>query len=75
MDFLKPEFYFDLSAFPHKALWKEGEPVWSALHSLKHFFTSSGKIEIEIPTTVHLKYPDLISIGKGTVIEPGVMIV
>jgi NDP-sugar pyrophosphorylase family protein len=33
-----------------------------------------GKIQIAIPPGVHLVHPELISIGEGTVIEPGSMI-
>lgn len=77
MKFLSLEPFFDISNFSHKALWQEGLPVWSPLKLLKDYFNSLhlGKIEVEIPDGVFLKHPELISIGKGTVIEPGVFIV
>ena len=77
MDFLNWESFFHLDSFQHKALWKEGLPVWSPLHTLKEYLNTAdlGKIEIEIPEGVYLKNRELISIGKGTVIEPGVLII
>lgn len=68
--------FFSLQKFAHRALWKKGEPVWSALHELKDYLARArlGQIEIEIPANVYLERPALISIGKGTVIEPGVFI-
>ncbi|OGN64230.1 MAG: hypothetical protein A3E80_00975 [Chlamydiae bacterium RIFCSPHIGHO2_12_FULL_49_9] len=71
-----PNDYFSLEKFAHKALWKEGEPVWSALHLLNDYLKANNpcRIEIEIPKGVFLERPELISIGKGTIIEPGVMI-
>jgi NDP-sugar pyrophosphorylase family protein len=76
MHFLTSSLFFNLDAFAHNLLWQEGEPVWSALHLLKEYLTKQplGNIEIEMPPHVHLVHPELISIGKGTVIEPGVMI-
>lgn len=70
-----PDLFFSLRKFKHRSLWKEGEPVWSALHSLsKYLETLRFKIEIDSLVGVHLERPELISIGPGTVIEPGVMI-
>ncbi len=73
---VSPELFFSLQRYAHKALWKEGEPVWSALSSLSDYLNGCalGKIEIKIPKGVHLENPESISIGKGTVIEPGVYI-
>jgi NDP-sugar pyrophosphorylase family protein len=65
--------FFSLEAYAHKALWLEGEPVWMALKRLKDYF-KPGCIEVELEG-VHLKNREWISIGEGTVIEPGVMIV
>lgn len=70
------EDFFDLTHFAHRALWKKGEPVWSPLLVLNKYLTqkNSCRIEIDVPEGVILKQRDLISIGEGTVIEPGVMI-
>ncbi|MES2274359.1 MAG: UDP-N-acetylglucosamine diphosphorylase [Chlamydiota bacterium] len=71
-----PEQFFSLQRYAHRSLWKEGEPVWSALAALEGYLRKrkSCQIEIEIPAGVYLARPELISIGKGTVIEPGVYI-
>lgn len=70
------EFFFSLDHFAHKNLWKDGDRVWSALEKLKVYIDSLplGKIEIKIPDGVYLQNRELISIGKGTIIEPGVLI-
>ncbi len=77
MKFLSLEPFFSIDSFRHKALWKEGLPIWSPLQTLKDYLNSYrlGQIEVEIPEGVFLKNPEQISIGKGTVIEPGVFIV
>ncbi|MDE3045278.1 MAG: UDP-N-acetylglucosamine diphosphorylase [Verrucomicrobiota bacterium] len=68
--------FFSLKQFKHRSLWKEGEPVWSALYELKGYLEKAplGEILTPIPLNVHLERPELISIGKGTLIEPGVFI-
>ena len=76
MHFLTNSLFFILESFAHASLWQAGEPVWSALHNLKSYLSKQnlGNIQIKIPEGVHLVHPELISIGVGTVIEPGVMI-
>ena len=64
--------FFDLSNFEHKSLF-QGD-VWTAITRLKTYFQKPGKIEIDIPEGVYLGNREFISIGKGTVIEPGVYI-
>jgi UDP-N-acetylglucosamine diphosphorylase / glucose-1-phosphate thymidylyltransferase / UDP-N-acetylgalactosamine diphosphorylase / glucosamine-1-phosphate N-acetyltransferase / galactosamine-1-phosphate N-acetyltransferase len=67
--------YFSLDCFAHRNLWKEGLPVWTPLQMLDDYFkTWDFQIEIEIPPNIYLDRPELISIGQGTVIEPGVYI-
>lgn len=70
------ESFLNIQEFAHKSLWKKGDPVWSALKSLKDYLkrNSLQQIEVDIPDGVFLKNPEMISIGAGTVIEPGVMI-
>jgi len=75
MHFLTAQLFFDLESFRHKALWADDTPVWSALHKLKIYLNNlEYRIEIDIPAGVYLQNPHLISIGKGTVIEPGTLI-
>jgi NDP-sugar pyrophosphorylase family protein len=68
--------FFSIAQFAHRSLWKEGAPVWSALVLLSKYLSEKNpcQIEIEIPEGVFLKRKELISIGKGTIIEPGVLI-
>ncbi len=68
--------YFSHSFAGHEALFDEGGYPWEALKRLQSYLESQelGKIEIEIPDSVHLVHPSLISIAKGVVIEPNVFI-
>lgn len=69
------EPFFSLRKFAHRSLWQEGAFVWSALSKLEAYIKRQAfKIEIVVPKHVHLQSPELISIGEGTVIEPGVFI-
>jgi NDP-sugar pyrophosphorylase family protein len=76
MHFLTANLFFILDRYAHASLWQEGEAVWFPLHQLKSYCASQklGDIQIDIPSTVHLINPELISIGAGTVIEPGALI-
>jgi NDP-sugar pyrophosphorylase family protein len=71
---IDPNVFFSLEDFEHKDLWQDGQPVWQALYNLNTYFKKSFKIDIEIPQGVFLSRPELISIGEGTIIEPGVYI-
>jgi len=68
--------FFSLDQFAHRSLWQNDKPVWHPLTLLKDYFhqMTTFKIEVEIPEGVFLKNPELISIGKGTIIEPGTYI-
>jgi NDP-sugar pyrophosphorylase family protein len=70
-----PDLFFDLSTFKHAELFANSH-VWDALKKLAAYLAAQplGKIEIEIPPGVHLEFPEKISIGKGTKIEPGAFI-
>jgi NDP-sugar pyrophosphorylase family protein len=66
---------FELNHFAHRSLWKQGAPIWSPLSLLSDYLNErQHRIEIAIPQGVFLERPELISIGEGTVIEPGVLI-
>jgi len=67
-----PESFFDLSTFQHKQIFNQCENVWEALSLIPNYLEQSslGKIEVEIPEGVYLVQPELITIEKGTVIEP-----
>jgi len=68
--------FFDLSLFEHAPLFEEQEPVWSALQRISLYLSQFdlGKIEGTVDKHAYLVHPELISIGKGTVVEPGAYI-
>jgi UDP-N-acetylglucosamine diphosphorylase / glucose-1-phosphate thymidylyltransferase / UDP-N-acetylgalactosamine diphosphorylase / glucosamine-1-phosphate N-acetyltransferase / galactosamine-1-phosphate N-acetyltransferase len=68
--------FFDLAAFKHATLFSPSDPVWKAIELLESYLQglTLGSIEIDIPSGVHLVDPHLISIGAGSVIEPGAYI-
>jgi UDP-N-acetylglucosamine diphosphorylase / glucose-1-phosphate thymidylyltransferase / UDP-N-acetylgalactosamine diphosphorylase / glucosamine-1-phosphate N-acetyltransferase / galactosamine-1-phosphate N-acetyltransferase len=73
---LSIEAFFSLSDFAHAKLFSECFYPWEVLHLLENYLNAQelGKIEVEVPSTVHLINPSTISIGKGTLIEPGAYI-
>ncbi len=73
---LAPTQFFSLDAYAHRALFDGCQYPWEALNNLEAYLNSAklGVIEIAIPPTVHLVNPEQISIGAGTVVEPGAYI-
>ena len=73
---LNARAFFDLSAFAHALLFKEGEPVWEALKRLESYLKSlpMGVIEGQVDSGAYLVNPAEISIGPGTVVEAGAYI-
>jgi len=69
------EIFFNVRKFSHAGLWKPKVPVWSALHELEPYL-KAFRFPPKLPkfAGVHFEQPDLISIGAGTLIEPGVLI-
>ncbi len=66
---------FEISQYSHKELFTDCEYAWDALVRLKRYLESfKGSIDCPIPEGVHLAYPEKISIGEGTVVEPGAFI-
>lgn len=76
MEQVEAKHFFDLSEFEHSQLFLDREPVWSALGRIDKYLKTNvlGKIEVDVPRGTFLEQPELISIGKGTVIEPGAYI-
>lgn len=76
MEELLPKSFFSTEEFLHEELFKSVTFVWDALHRLTGYLERQklGKIETIIPKEVHLINSQLISIGKGTVVEPGAYI-
>ena len=73
--FYPPE-YFDLSTFAHAAIFEETAPAWSALNKINDYLLAGplGKISGTIEPGAYLINPEEISIGKGTIVEPGAYI-
>ena len=73
---LSPIFFFDLTDTGHEAFFSEKVFVWDLLKELQTYLLSLelGKISCAIPKGVHLVNKKQISIGKGTIIEPGAYI-
>ena len=75
-DRLSHATYFDLSDFLHRDLFLETQRVWEPLKKLKDYFKTLtlGKIEVDIPKGAFLINPSEISIGEGSVVDPGAYI-
>jgi NDP-sugar pyrophosphorylase family protein len=77
MSELTAPLFFKLEGFPHRALFADGAPVWSALGDrLRDYLDSwaGWTIEAELHPGVHL-LGDRIAIAPGCRIEPGAVIV
>ncbi len=76
MQELSTNQFFSLEAYFHRELFEEAVYVWDALHRLASYLEEQelGKIEVQVPPTAYLINPHLISIGAGTVVEPGAYI-
>lgn len=73
---LSVQSFFETATYSHQELFRESAYAWEALLNLKSYLNSYalGKIECSIPSGVTLVHPELISIGKDTVIEEGAYI-
>lgn len=71
-----PDFFFDLNHYQHAALFLNCLYAWEGLAKIEGYLknASLGKIEVPIPNGAFLVNPEKISIGKGSVIEPGAYI-
>lgn len=70
------ENFFDLSSFRHASLFARDEFVWEAIKRLESYIKTVklGVIDGEIDKGAYLVDKHLISIGKGTIVEPGAYI-
>jgi UDP-N-acetylglucosamine diphosphorylase / glucose-1-phosphate thymidylyltransferase / UDP-N-acetylgalactosamine diphosphorylase / glucosamine-1-phosphate N-acetyltransferase / galactosamine-1-phosphate N-acetyltransferase len=73
---MEPQKLFDLKDFRHSVIFHGCRYVWEAVDKIHSYLQSIalGKIEVGIYAGAHLIHPELISIGKGTCIEPGAYI-
>jgi NDP-sugar pyrophosphorylase family protein len=70
------EHFFDLAGFEHHALFEKCDFVWQALEKLNGYLAQCklGNIEALHQECAYFVNPELISIGKGTIVEPGAYI-
>lgn len=73
---LSPTFFFDLTNTGHESFFSKANFVWDLLKELQTYLLSLelGKISCPIPEGVYLINEKQISIGKGTIVEPGAYI-
>ncbi len=73
---MQAEKIFDLSKYAHADLFKSGDYVWQALSNITAYLEAFplGKSEALVDKGAYLVHPELISLGPGTVIEPGAYI-
>lgn len=76
MENFRPAVFFDLKEFEHRELFFENLPVWETLNKILPYLKSVklGNIQTHIPQGVTLVHPELISIGEGSVVQPGTYI-
>jgi len=65
--------FFDLTRCSVKKLFETTTYVWEVIGSIEPYLQSLdlGKIEGEVSANAYLVNPESITIGKGTVVEPG----
>jgi NDP-sugar pyrophosphorylase family protein len=68
--------FFSLNDYAHASLFEEDGYPWDGLLHLSNYLDTQklGEIEVEIPNSVHLVNPELITIRKGSIVEPGAYI-
>lgn len=73
MEILHPNYFFNLKKYQHAKLFENCTHVWQALSKIRSYLEDCtlGEIETEVPDGVHLVNPELITIGKGSILEPG----
>ncbi len=73
---LHPDYFFDLNNFSHKDLFSDCKFVWEALSKIPSYLDSLklGVILGSVSPNAYLINPHLISIGSGTIVEPGAYI-
>jgi len=71
-----PSQYFDLSNFTHSKIFIDVDMVWKVLSKIGPYLSQVelGRIEGEISPQAYLIDPETISIGKGSIVEPGAYI-
>ena len=70
-------YFFNFSTFSHATLFEQNPPPWQVLQFLSGYLRTLplGIHKGQISASAHLVYPELISIGEGSIVEPGACIV
>jgi NDP-sugar pyrophosphorylase family protein len=73
---LQSPHYFDLETYEHAAIFDNCRYVWEALKNLDAYLKNCelGNIRFMKLNEVFIENPSLISIGEGTIVEPGAFI-
>lgn len=73
---LPSSYFFNFSTFTHASLFRNDPPPWLVLPLLEAYLRSQslGRHEGSISSQAYLIHPELISIGEGSIIEPGAYI-
>lgn len=75
-DPFSPDYFFDLTNFQHKALFKNVQWVWQVLENIKPYLLTAplGYTLASEQVYAYFIHPELISIGEGTIVEAGAYI-
>lgn len=78
---LRPEDFFDLSDFEHKAVFEGYEYAWQPLTHIGRFvleyitaMDGDNSIKGQVMAGAHIEDRNAVVIGEGTVVEPGAFI-
>lgn len=73
---LPSSYFFDLSRYAHAALFSEDVQPWLVLQKLSAYINSQqlGEIKGTVSSSAYLINPELITIGEGSIVEPGAYI-
>ena len=73
---LAPDHFFNLANYAHAELFADCDKVWEALDKIIDYLSAQtlGQIDGEIAQGAYLIDSHLISIGEGSVVEPGAYI-
>jgi NDP-sugar pyrophosphorylase family protein len=73
---LSSSYFFDVSQFVHASLFQNDTFPWLVLQKLTAYLQNQplGEIKGTISSSAYLVHPEQISIGEGSVVEPGAYI-
>ena len=69
-------YFFDLESIGFSEIFNQCEFPWEALPKIVDYLKNYplGKINVKVPLTAHLVNPESITIGEGSIVEPGAFI-